>query len=390
MRVEIQRFTEAADASGRGRGPKDRATWVEPGRESELGVALEELRAQNDTLYEACARLERENAKYRDLYDSAPDALVTTDARGVIVDANLGTATLFGFPHEMLPGKLLIAFIARGDTITFRDHLRSIVEGAGRGSFSVRVRPRGGRPVPALVAMRVVHGTVRALDSRREPSATLHWTIHPDSEGRASVYDLLETAADELRAPVTTALGWSRLLRDGALHEPERAPAIAAIAESAQAQKTLLDQIAELVSLTKEVEPATAVSFADAVVLAADRARPAATLRDVSVSVERTDGGARTHAHADHLAWALDRLLERAVVAASSPGTVLVSIGAEKFHATMQVRASGAPSLGGSRLAVAVASAAIERQGGVLRVPEIAKDGLVLELRLPLASPEKP
>jgi PAS domain S-box-containing protein len=372
-----------------GRWPVPRSSVDGAGREAELRVALEELRAQNDTLHEACTRLERETAKYRDLYDSAPDALVTTDARGVILDANLATATLVGFPHEMLPGKLLIAFVVRRDTCAFRDRLHVIVNGTGHGSFSVRIRPRGGRPIQALLTVRAVHATVRTLVGHPEPPVALHWTIHPDTGSllqQANVYDLLEAAADELRAPVTTTLGWSRLLRDGVLLEPERAPAIAAIAESAQAQKTLLDLLAELVALTREGESAPAVCFADIVELAAARARPAAASRDVIVAVDRRDGDAHTRARADHLAWALDRLLSLAVEAACSPGTVHVRTGADKLHVTLRVVAPGAPALRGSRLAVAIASAAIERQGGELRVPEIAQDGVVLEVRLPLAS----
>jgi hypothetical protein len=50
----------------------------------------------------------------------------------------------------------------------------------------------------------------------------------------------------------------------------------------------------------------------------------------------------------------------------------------------VQVRATGAAALGGSPLALAVARAAIERQGGGLRVPALAEDGVVLEIRLPM------
>jgi signal transduction histidine kinase len=381
MRAEIQRFADAVE-------PYDeaRSAIEAQGRESELRVAIEELRAQNEALFEACWRLESEIAKYRDLYDGAPEALVTTDERGAILDANLATATLLDFPHALLPGKLLIAFVARGDTVGFRNRLREIVDGPRYGAFSCRIRPRGGSPVLAHFAVRAVP----AVRRQGEPRMVLHWTARIEA-GRypheGNVYDLLETAADELRAPVTVALGWSRLLHDGALLEPERAPALAALAESAQSQKALLDQIAELVALARESEPAASVSLGEIVEYAADRARPAAALRSVLVTVERPDEDPRARARADHLTWALDRLLVQAVRAASSPGRVHVQVGTTQLHATVQVYATAAPALGGSRLAVAVARAAIERQGGTLRVPEIAEDGIVLQVRLPVASP---
>jgi PAS domain S-box-containing protein len=367
MRAEIKRFTDGVDASV---------------REDELRVAIEELRAQNDTLFEACARLERETARYRDLYDSAPDALVTTDERSTIVEANRASARLLGFPLEMLAGKLLIGFVARGDTNEFRRHLRAIVGSPpGHGSFSVRMRRRGGHPFQAQLAVRVVRGQL-------EPTMAVHWNVRVDDEKRADpgdAYDLLVVAVDELRAPVTTTLGWSRLLHAGALSEPERASAFAALAESAESQKALLDQIAELVALTREREGAREpLDLAEIALQAAERARPAALERSVLVEVVRGGGDPRTRVQADHLVWALDRLLARAVQAVSSPGKVHVRVAADELHATLQIRASGVPALGGNRLALAVAETAIHRQGGALRIPELAEEGVVAEVRLPL------
>jgi PAS domain S-box-containing protein len=369
MRAEIKRVADAVDAGAREDGL--------------LRVAIETLRAQNDMLFEACARLERERVRYHDLYVSAPDALVTTDERSTIVEANPATARVLNFPHETLPGKLLIGFVARGDTNVFRGRVRALVGGHGsQEAFSVRMRPRGGRPFLAELSVRVVR-------SQLEPTVALHWNMRVDGSkhpNEGDVYDLLETAADELRAPVTTTLGWSRLLHDGALSAQELPPAFAALTESALAEKALLDQIAELVALARESEPATAVSLVGIVAQAAERTRPAALSRNVLFEVEQLDGDPRTCARAGHLAWALDRLLAQAVQAASSPGTVHVQVGSSETHATLRVFATGAPTLGGSRLAVAVARAAIERQAGTLRVPELAEDGVVLEVRLPLAS----
>lgn len=147
------------------------------GRASALRVALEELRAQNEALFEACARLEREMAKYRDLYDGAPDALVTTDGRGVIVDANPATGKLFGLPSEMLPGKLLIGFVARKDTGPFRNCLRGIVESTGHGSFSVQIRPRGGTPRVAHLTVRAVSGSALATNGGSDGRMAFHWTV---------------------------------------------------------------------------------------------------------------------------------------------------------------------------------------------------------------------
>ena len=108
--------------------------------------------------------------------------------------------------------------------------------------------------------------------------------------------------------------------------------------------------------------------------------------RGVLVDVVRGDGDSRTFAQAKHLVWAVDRLLAQAVQAVPTPGAVQVRVGADELHATLRIRASGVPTLGANRLALAVARAAIQQQGGALRVPELAEEGVLAELRLPLAS----
>lgn len=174
MRLEVLRFTERVTFSDGGGDGRD-----SPGRESELRTAIEELRAQNESLVEACRRLEREMAKYRDLYDASPDPLVTTDVRGVIEDANVAAALLVHIPQQMLPGLLLISFVARADTRAFRHSLHAIVGGPGQGAFSVRVRPRGGTPLPAHFSVRAVRaqGLPGGVPSRA--TVALHWTIRP-------------------------------------------------------------------------------------------------------------------------------------------------------------------------------------------------------------------
>jgi PAS domain S-box-containing protein len=173
MRAQIQRFAEAVQPSNEVGSSIDSR-----GLESEMRVALEELQAQNDTLFEACTRLELEIAKYRDLYDNAPHALVTTDKRGVIADANRAAAALFDFPYATLPGRLLIAFVARSDTGPFRARLRAIVRGPGHDAFSVQIRPRGGKLVLAHFEVRVVRATA-LVERGREATAALHWTLAP-------------------------------------------------------------------------------------------------------------------------------------------------------------------------------------------------------------------
>lgn len=80
----------------------------------ELEVTQEELRTQNDELVATRDEAELQRRKYQDLFNSAPDGYVVTDAKTVIQEANDAAATLLGETASALRGASLIAFIASG------------------------------------------------------------------------------------------------------------------------------------------------------------------------------------------------------------------------------------------------------------------------------------
>jgi PAS domain-containing protein len=161
-------------------------------RDDELVLAIEELRSQNECLRDMHGRLERERAKYLDLYDNASEAYVTTDARGIVQDANRAAADLFAAPQSALPGKHLIGFVARKDTRAFRDHLRVICEQGGLGAFEVKLRPRGGAPFAAVLSVRAVLGL-------SDLPFAFRWIVQPRPRPRPR--DDTERAADSTDLP---------------------------------------------------------------------------------------------------------------------------------------------------------------------------------------------
>lgn len=354
-RADQRRFLDAARTMGE---EVDRfARDIEAAPESKLAVAVEELRAQNEALREACVRLERQSAKYQHLYDNAPDALVTTDDRGVIVDANPPVARLFGYPHDMMPGKLLIGFVARRDTVPFRDHLHSIVQGSGQGMFSVRMRPRGGAPFLAHLSVRAVQGTVRPVRGPRPASTEFHWTIRVGEGERAqqeNVYDLLETVLGELR-PLA----------------------------SNEKQKAGFDRLGALLAFARDVEPPSVVDLEEVAVHVIARVRPVAHSRSVNLEIERGGGDARTTGRAHQLVWALEQLIAGAIQGPSSLGEICVRVDGDELGPFVHVRSRGAHALDASRLTVDIARAVIERHGGALRLPGADEEDVLLHARFP-------
>lgn len=127
-------------------------------REEELALAAEELRVQQDQLEVACELLERERAKYMDLFEQSPDAYVATDTGGSITNANMAAGALFGVEPSLLVGKPLISFVARQDTRSFREQLRELKDAPDVRSMTLRMRPRGGGVFVVAFCVRVVRG----------------------------------------------------------------------------------------------------------------------------------------------------------------------------------------------------------------------------------------
>ncbi len=119
----------------------------------EFAAADEEIRHQAEEVADSRRLAEHARNRYQALFDFAPDAYVTTDAFGVIEEANRATADLLAVEPQRLPGKPLAVFVAGQD----RTALHRLAVGwtpptrLRRGE--VLLQPRGGEPVPAAVTV---------------------------------------------------------------------------------------------------------------------------------------------------------------------------------------------------------------------------------------------
>jgi PAS domain-containing protein len=124
------------------------------------------------------------HAKLLGVLEDLPEPYVITDRRGSITEANDSAAELLAVDlHTVLLGRLLIAFVARQDTRTFRSaHQQLVEEGDASAELGtrlpagcvlvVRMRPRR-RPVLRVEA------TGRIVRSGSGETIALRWLLHP-------------------------------------------------------------------------------------------------------------------------------------------------------------------------------------------------------------------
>ncbi len=113
----------------------------------ELQVTQEELRQQNEELVSSRQDAEAQKQRYEELFQSAPEASLVTDANGMVEEANRAAAVLLGVPLEALVGKPIFSFMAAEDRRSLRQSVLSLVGGGPAAgdrmdALALRLQPR--------------------------------------------------------------------------------------------------------------------------------------------------------------------------------------------------------------------------------------------------------
>ena len=133
----------------------------------ELEVSTEEIHAQNEALAEAKKQLDLESARYRELFDLAPDGYLVTNTLGIILEANRAASELLGTPGHFLDQKPVVVFVDAADRRLVLNHLHDAV--ARRHGpvveFEARFAPPNHESFPASVHL-TVGGAADPADPR--------------------------------------------------------------------------------------------------------------------------------------------------------------------------------------------------------------------------------
>ncbi len=146
----------------------------------ELQVAEEELRQQNEELLETHETVEKERARYRELFEFAPDAYLVTDEKGIIQEANQAASLLFNLDNIFLTGKPILALVEPADSQLFN----RILKNPGQvGEIELRIRQHGGKKMFVSVL-------TNKISTEGQQEAQIRWMLRDISERRQALLAL--------------------------------------------------------------------------------------------------------------------------------------------------------------------------------------------------------
>lgn len=118
----------------------------------ELQVLQIELQLQNQELREASKRLEESQARYAELYHSAPIGYVTLDTQGTIVQANQAASDMVDVPIRRMIGLGFSKFLAYSDHNKYFELIRTQSQG-GKIKHSAELKLIKAADVPFYVEL---------------------------------------------------------------------------------------------------------------------------------------------------------------------------------------------------------------------------------------------
>jgi PAS domain S-box-containing protein len=400
----------------------------------ELRVHQIELEMQNEELRRAQTILDSERARYFDLYDLAPVGYCTLSEQGLILQANLATATLLSGVRKALIAQPISRFILKADQDVYYLHRRKVLETrtpqacelrmvkCDGTSFWAHLASTAAHEVDGVLVLRVVLSDVSERKSAEAEQASCDQALQKKNVEleRAKVVaekanlaksEFLSSMSHELRTPLSAILGFAQLLESGS--PPPTLAQQRSIAQILKAGWHLLGLINEVLDLALiesgklllAVEP---VPLHEIMSECRDMVEPLAEQHGVRLSFGEIENSCCVQADRKRLKQILINLLANAIKYNRADGAVAVEFSPSPPEAIrISVRDTGAglnqeqlaqlfqpfnrlgqeaTSEEGTGIGLVMCQRLIESLGGVIGVDSTAGEGSTFWIELTLSS----
>jgi protein-histidine pros-kinase len=395
------------------------------GEEFPVEISLSPLQTEEGLMVMCAVRdiTERQEARnradrmFRDLLESAPDAMVIVDQHGTVVLVNSQTVRLFGWPREELLGRPVEELVPErfrvhhaGHRTSFFTHPKTRQMGVGLDLYGLR---RDGTEFPVEISLSpiqtedglLIASAIRDASERKRSELLLQQTNRLKSE-------FLANMSHELRTPLNGILGFSELLMDervGQLNSKQKEY----LGDIHECGKHLLQLINDVLDLSKveagrmDVFPESFSPLA-AVAAVCGLIGPTARKKGVRLSMPSSSVIASVTLDLQKFKQILFNLLSNAVKFTDPGGEVAITFEpADEGNFVMHVRDSGigiavndlqrlftafqqidsgaTRRYGGTGLGLALTRKLVELQGGHITVESQPGTGSTFSVFLPLA-----
>ncbi|MBK6404112.1 MAG: PAS domain-containing protein [Holophagales bacterium] len=388
----------------------------------ELQVHQVELELQNAELQRTRDEVEAALERYTDLYDFAPVGYFTLARDGGIYSANLAGADLLGVPRARLLGRRFGTFLPLTERPGFDVFLTRTLADTQRESCEVTLEPAGGgrrvvrveataspsgkecrAAVLDVTALRAAEAEVRRVNDGLE--RTVAERTAELGAANAELEAFVQSVSHDLRAPVRTISGFSRILAEdfGKQLPPVAADHLRRIHAGAHRMGALIDDLLRLSRIGKVELEITTVDLAGPCREILDELAAGSPDRRVETVVAAS---IPVRGDARFLRVMLRNLLENAwkFTAAEPAARIEVSsrLGADgqretdfsdngagfdmslagKLFVPFQ-RLHTAEEFAGTGIGLAIVDRIVRRHGGSIRAESVEGAGAVFSVRLP-------
>jgi PAS domain S-box-containing protein len=367
----------------------------------------------------AFAAVHASEERFRSVTESAHDAIVVADSRGVIVSWNAGARAIFGYQDDEVLGQPVTILLSEAYRAA---HQRGVERLAARGTsrvmgqtLSLEGQRKDGAVFPLESSLATwttaegvfYSGIMRDVTERRQAENRLAATARTLEAKTREQEALIYTMSHDLKAPLVSLQGMAGVLledyADQLDHEARRY--LDRIAANARKMQLLIDELLELSRVGRDAAETTPVALDAVVAAATEQLGHTLAARGAEVRVEGPLP--RVPANATRLAQVFTNLIHNAImytpadraprvtIAARAAGDcweisvhdngvgILAAFHDKIFQVFQRLPEGKSLNPGGSGAGLAIVARVVEAHGGRIWLESVEEQGTTFYFTLP-------